>query len=214
MVRPSRLTLVLTVLLACMAAFPASVGGPTVSYKFTVVIDPGHGGKDPGATAADGATEKEITREIAELVFLRLLDYPELRVVLSRQGDEYIYPSDRVLEANRLGADVYVSIHCNAHSSSSISGVETFVDEGDGPSSSSWRLARLLQSSLLAETRAEDRGVKQAPLYIRHATMAAALIEVGFLTHRYESKLLESLSYQSRVADGIQKAVTGFLRGK
>jgi N-acetylmuramoyl-L-alanine amidase len=56
--------------------------------------------------------------------------------------------------------------------------------------------------------------VKQAPLYIRHATMAAALIEVGFLTHRYESKLLESLSYQSRVADGIQKAVTGFLRGK
>ncbi len=214
MVRPSRLTLVLTLLLLCMAAFPADVGGPTVSYQFTVVIDPGHGGRDPGATAADGTSEKEITRWIAEMVFLRLLEHPHLRVVLSRQGDEYVFPSDRVLEANRLGAHLYVSIHCNAHSQAGISGVETLVDDGDGPASASWRLAELLQRYVATQTGAEDRGVKQAPLFIRHATMPAALLEVGFLTNRYEAKLLESLSYQSRIADAICEAILQFLGEK
>ena len=214
MVRPTRLTFVLTVLFVCMAALPAGVSSPSSSYRFTVVIDPGHGGKDPGATAADGTTEKEVTRAIADTVFLKLLQHPDLRVIMSRQGDQYIYPSDRVLEANREGADLYVSIHCNAHSLSSISGEETLVDDSSGPGSPSWRLAQLLQSSLVAQTGADNRGVKQAPLYLRHATMPAALLEVGFLTNRTEAKLLESPSYQSRIADGIENAVYEFLTGR
>ena len=214
MARPTRLTFVLTVLFVCIAALPAGVSSPSSSCRFTVVIDPGHGGKDPGASAADGTWEKDVTRAIADAVFLRLLEHPDVRVILSRQGDEYIYPSDRVLEANRIGADLYVSIHCNAHSLTSISGEETFVDASISPGSPSWRLAQLLQSDSVAQTGADNRGVKQASLYLRHATMPAALLEVGFLTNRSEAKLLESAAYQSRIADGIEKAVYQFLTGR
>ena len=214
MVRPNRLTFVLTVLFVCIAALPAGVSSPSSSYRFTVVIDPGHGGKDPGAAAADGTTEKEVTLQIADAVFLKLLQHPDVRVILSRQGDEYIYPADRVAEANRLGADLYVSIHCNAHSLSSVSGEETLVDDGVGHGAPSWRLAQLLQTDLVAETGGDDRGVKQAALYLRHAEMPAALLEVGFLTNRNEARLLQSPSYQSRIADGIEKGVYAFLCGR
>lgn len=191
-----------------------SVGSPTLSVpfkQFTVVIDPGHGGNDPGALGVGGACEKEITLAIAKMIYLKSLAHPELRVVLSRRNDEYIVPSDRVLEANRIGADVYVSVHANAYASSSISGVETFVHETERYPSASYRLAALLQRHVVSETNAEDRGVKRASLFIRHATMPAALVEVGFLTNRLEAQRLQSLAYQGAIADAILDAVLEFL---
>ena len=188
------------------------MGGPTLFYRHTVVIDPGHGGEDPGAIGVGDVCEKQVTIAIAQMVYLKALEHSKLRVVLSRRNDEYVSPAERVLAANRIDADVYVSIHANAFSSASVSGIETLVYESKGRKSASYRLAEILQQHLVAQTGAKDRGVRLAPLFIRQAKMPAALVEVGFLTNRLEAKQLQSLPYQSRIADAILDAILRFLQ--
>ncbi len=183
-----------------------------MSYRYTVVIDPGHGGKDPGAIGVGDVCEKRVTIAIAQMVYLKALEHPKLRVVLSRRNDEYVPPADRVFVANRLGADIYVSIHANAFSSANVSGIETLVYESEGRESASYRLAEILQQHLVAQTGAKDRGVRRAPLFIRQAQMPATLVEVGFLTNHLEAKRLQNLSYQSRIAGAILDAILEFLQ--
>jgi len=212
--RPLRISAISLVLLA-IAILCLSLGaggdGPIPSYRYLVVIDPGHGGNDPGAIGIGGVEEKKITLSIAQMVYIKSLDDPQLRIVLSRRDDEYIYPSDRILAANSIGADLYVSIHSNAFSSASVSGVETLVDETQSADTASFRLAEMLQEHVVSATGAVDRGVKWAPLFIRQATMPAALVETGFVTNAYEAKLLQSVSYQSAIADAILAAIREFL---
>jgi len=212
--RPLRIPAISLVLLVIGTfCFSLGVGGdaPIPLYRYLVVIDPGHGGKDPGAIGVGGLEEKDITLPIAQMVYIKSLNDPQLRVVLSRRDDQYIYPADRILAANGLGADLYVSIHANAFSSASVSGVETLVHETQRTDSASYRLAQMMQEHVVAATGAVDRGVKWAPLFIRRATMPAVLVETGFVTNPHEAKLLQSISYQSKLADAILAAIREFL---
>ena len=188
-----------------------SSGGAASNCRTLVVIDPGHGGKDPGAIGIGGVQEKDVNLEIAKIVQIRLLCHPELRVILTRTEDVYIHPTNRIKEAARLDADVYLSIHANAYCSGEVSGAETFVSKGQAYSSPSYRFAELVQQHLVAETGARDRGVKRAALYIRQAKMPAVLAEVGFLTNPNEAWLLQSLAYQSKIADALVAAILDFL---
>ena len=214
MERPLRIPAITLVLLAiaisCLS-LGAGGDGPTPSYRYLVVVDPGHGGKDPGAIGIGGLEEKDITMSIAQMVYLKSLNDPQLRILLTRRDDEYIYPADRILAANRLGADLFVSIHANSFSQASVSGVETLVHETQRTDSASYRLARMLQEHVVSATDAVDRGVKWAPLFIGRATMPAALVETGFVTNPSEARLLKSVSYQSTIADAILAAIREFL---
>jgi len=210
--RRFKLTFIGIALVVALFSLTLSAGGPTWSYRYTVVIDPGHGGKDPGAIGIGGLEEKSITLDIAKMVYLKSLSYPELRVILTRRDDTYTYPTDRVLTANRLGADLYVSIHANAHSSPSASGIETLVHESKGRDTPCYHLAELLQRELVAATGAEDRGIKWAPLFIRRAQMPAALVEVGFVTNPREARLLQTISYQSIIAEAILDGILDYLK--
>ena len=214
MERPLRIPAISLVLLAiaisCLS-LGAGGDGPTPSYRYLVVVDPGHGGKDPGAIGIGGLEEKDITMSIAQMVYLKSLNDPQLRILLTRRDDEYIYPADRILAANRLGADLFVSIHANSFSQASVSGVETLVHETQRTDSASYRLARMLQEHVVSATDAVDRGVKWAPLFIGRATMPAALVETGFVTNPSEARLLKSVSYQSTIADAILAAIREFL---
>ncbi len=213
--RPLRVTAISIVLVViAVLSLSLSAGGdaPTPSYHYLVVIDPGHGGKDPGAIGIGGLKEKNITLPIAQMVYIKSLNDPQLRVVLTRRDDEYSYPTDRILAANKLGADLYVSIHANAFSSASVSGVETLVNETQSESSASYHLAEMLQQHVVSATGAVDRGVKWAPLFIGRAKMPAALVETGFVTNPYEARLLQSISYQSKIADAILAAIRKFLK--
>ena len=217
MERPLRISAISLVLLVIVVSCLSLVAGgdrPIPSYRYLVVIDPGHGGNDPGAIGVGGVEEKKITLSIAQMVYIKSLDDPQLRIVLSRRDDEYIYPVDRILAANSLGADLYVSIHANAFRLASVSGVETLVHETQNESSASFRLAEVLQKHVVSATGAVDRGVKWAPLFIRRATMPAALVETGFVTNAHEARLLQSVSYQSTIADAILAAIHEFLDGQ
>ncbi len=203
--------LIVLVLLSGLLWITFPTAAPSLPFHYTVVIDPGHGGKDPGAIGVGGLEEKTITLAIAQMVYLNALGDPDLRIILSRRDDEYSFPTDRVLEANRIGADLYVSIHANAFSDPHISGVETLVHETQPQTSRSYRLAEALQCEVVAATGAQDRGVKWAPLFIREAQMPAALVEVGFVTNPLEALRLQHPFYEEKIANGILNAIRQFL---
>ncbi|PIE52105.1 hypothetical protein CSA37_08295 [Candidatus Fermentibacteria bacterium] len=109
------------------AAFESGSTSPWLVDFDTIVIDPGHGGRDPGAMGPSGTCEKDRTLEIALMVRdLLQIRMPELRVVLTRTTDEYVSLGARTRLANRSKADLFVSIHCNAAENREANGFETY----------------------------------------------------------------------------------------
>jgi N-acetylmuramoyl-L-alanine amidase len=94
---------------------------------WTVVIDPGHGGKDPGAHGVTGDDEKDITLQLSQLVAEQLASDPQIRVVLTRTDDTYVSLEQRTAIANAQGADLFLSIHANASENPQLAGVETYT---------------------------------------------------------------------------------------
>jgi N-acetylmuramoyl-L-alanine amidase len=92
-----------------------------------VVIDPGHGGHDPGATGPGGLREKDVTLDIAHRAAPVLARELGISTLLTRDKDEYVSLEERTLRANAFGADIFVSVHCNASESASARGVQTYV---------------------------------------------------------------------------------------
>lgn len=92
----------------------------------TIVIDPGHGGRDPGALGSAGTREKDLTLDLAQRLRARLLRHPGHRILLTREGDTSVSLRDRVTFANEQGADLFVSIHMNSIPDASVAPVETY----------------------------------------------------------------------------------------
>ncbi|MGC8938578.1 MAG: N-acetylmuramoyl-L-alanine amidase, partial [Thermodesulfovibrio sp.] len=95
--------------------------------KRKIVIDPGHGGKDPGAIGPSGLKEKDVTLDIALKVKELLKNEPSFEVILTRDRDVFIPLNERTEIANRLQADLFISIHANASSNSYARGIETYI---------------------------------------------------------------------------------------
>jgi N-acetylmuramoyl-L-alanine amidase len=90
-----------------------------------IVIDPGHGGHDPGASA-NGVTESELVLDVALRLEKLLLQTPNIDVVLTRRTNEFVPLEERTAIANREGADLFLSIHANSHRQTAIRGIETY----------------------------------------------------------------------------------------
>ena len=101
-------------------------GEQRADRRLKVVLDPGHGGKDPGAQGIRGLEEKDVTLAIAELVARRLAADPNIEVAMTRTDDRYLSLEERTGFANAQAADLFVSIHANASTNSSMSGVEVY----------------------------------------------------------------------------------------
>jgi N-acetylmuramoyl-L-alanine amidase len=107
---------------------PNAVGKPVQSSRrYTVVLDPGHGGKDPGAQGVGGYEEKNITLTIAGLVAERLHGDERIRVLLTRNDDSFVSLEQRTAIANAQGADLFISIHVNASETRELAGIETYT---------------------------------------------------------------------------------------
>jgi len=101
--------------------------GKDLSYKLNrVVIDPGHGGFDPGAIGHSGLKEKDVTLDIATNLNQRLMQHGTIKSFLTRRGDYYVPLSDRTAIANQFKADLFLSIHINASTNKKASGSEIF----------------------------------------------------------------------------------------
>ena len=176
----------------------------------TLVLDPGHGGRDPGAVVGD-FLEKDINLEIVSRVKALADEHPDLAPVLTRELDVYVEKTDRVQLADRVGAALYLSIHVNACDYPEVHGVETWVDDTRASDDPSWILATAVQDAVVEATAARDRGIRSQQLYLRHTSLPAASVEVGFLTCNDErAKLLDPV-YQDQIAHGIVDGILTFL---
>lgn len=178
-----------------------------------IIVDPGHGGLDEGCSWND-VTEKQINLEIA-LFLKENLEEKGYRVRLTREDDTYIAKEERAAQANRDGADAYISIHQNTWADSAVEGMETWYD-GTDPGRDSRRLARLVHRYTIKNTGALDREVKEDPqLYVtRNTTMPSCLIETGFLSSQKERGLLETEEYKKKIAEGIADGIDLFFHPK
>lgn len=180
---------------------------PETPYK--VVIDPGHGGKDNGATGASGNFEKDFTLQVARKVEELAKQEPQIEVYLTRSEDRFISSVDRERPevANQLGADLFISIHGNTYEDPSVSGAETFYYHEN-----SLFLAEIMQKHMIQASGFRDRGVKKEDFFVlKDSNMPAALIEMGYLTNPQEENEMLTEDFQNRMAssilDGIKEAL-------
>lgn len=167
-----------------------------------VFLDAGHGGKDPGAVG-NGMKEKDINLSVA-LKIGNILKNHGVNVGYSRTTDVFVELQDRAIMANNFGADVFVSIHCNAFNNATAQGVETFSYPG---STNGAKLAKSIQDSIIAsKLYTKDRGTKTANFAVLRLTkMPAALVELAFITNTQDAEILRNR--QDDLAVAIAKGI-------
>ncbi|HOA39905.1 MAG TPA: N-acetylmuramoyl-L-alanine amidase family protein [Halanaerobiales bacterium] len=175
-----------------------------------IVLDPGHGGFDPGAVGPSGLAEKDINLQIA-LLAEDILQREGYNVILTRKDDTFISLKDRVEMANKMEALLFVSIHANSANSAYSEGTETFI--APNKVASSQLLADSLQKNLLKELNRLDRGVKKENFYvIKYTNMPAALVEVAFVSNPHEESLLASNLFKEKAARAIAHGIMEYLQ--
>ncbi len=215
-----------------------------------IVIDPGHGGDAPGAVGQGGLLEKEVTLAVSRKL-RQYLTEKGYEVLLTREGDTSLRLEERTAFANQKGADLFISVHCNASRNRAARGIETYflgVAKDRAASETallenalreertlsdlekilldltraskmkeSAQLAERIQGSICERIRCrydeagQDKGVKQAPFYVLVGTrMPAVLVEVSYISHPEEEKLLGDEAFRDQLAQSLAAGVTGY----
>lgn len=190
---------------------PSAEGLPQVPRgRFRVVIDPGHGGPDPGAVGIGGLRETDVVLDVS-LQLARLLQARGVQVLLTRTTEVDVDLPPRVTLANSSGADVFVSVHANALSMErpDVNGIETFYFAG-GRSQS---LAEAIQQQLMAiSPGTPDRGARPGRFFvIRRTVMPSALVEMGFVTGEVDAPRLADPAYRRRLAQAVAAGILNYL---
>ncbi|WP_246564278.1 N-acetylmuramoyl-L-alanine amidase [Leptothoe spongobia] len=172
--------------------------------RIVVAIDPGHGGRDPGAVGIGGLQEKQVILPISQQV-AAILREQGVEVVMTRNRDIELDLDPRVRVAERADADLFVSIHANAINLSrpDVNGLETYYYSNAGS-----RFARTVHDTVLRAMGMPDRRVRQARFYvIRRTSMPAILVEVGFVTGAEDIHNLRDPEWRSRMANAIARGI-------
>lgn len=186
--------------------------------KYDVVIDPGHGGTDPGYVSPNGVAEDNINLNIAKKLY-KLLNRRGLRAILTRANGKTLTNGENAKSlkgrsdiANASGAKVFISIHLNSFPDSQYYGAQTFYQRD---SEKGKKLAQTLQKALVNEL---DKKNFRKPLptdnlsVLRHTKIPAVIVECGFLSNPAEEKRLMDDAYQSRIALAIYNGIEEYLK--
>jgi len=196
-----------------------TLGAPREMYRNIVLLDPGHGGNAAGATRTlDGVKimEKDLNLTILYTLAQKYFNAPDsqIKVYYTRYGDEVRFTNtttenyDRAAQAERIGADLFVSLHMNAHNTSSPAGTEVYYSSANNtPNASgltSKKLGEMFLESLTRNLGTTNRGVKDNSLIVtRENTVPAVLIELGFMSNQQELALLNDPEFQEKAAKTI-----------
>lgn len=230
----------LVVLGGCLTFIVAPEDGPTFESRlaatlnpafFTVVIDPGHGGRDNGARS-NGLKEKDLNLDVA-LRVEKLLGAFSFPTVLTRRDDTFVPLSERAAIANKIDNAVFLSIHFNHSPDPASTGVETFYSSEKVPPESAWTwigffnkpepvsgdngedLAGYIQTALVTRTDATNRGIKPRPLYVvRHTRCPAVLVEGGFINNPLDARLISNTEYRDLLAKAIAEGVMAYQKNR
>ena len=163
-----------------------------------IVVDPGHGGEDPGALGFNGIEEKNINLNTA-LFLADSLRRNGASVLLTRKKDVKRSLQSVAEFVNRSGADIYIGVHYNSIIGMPMSGTETYYYNPE-----SYRLASLVHKQMLLNLKRQDRGVRRAQFYtINHSNVPAILVEPVYITDKQESFLAQSRGFQKEIANSI-----------
>ncbi|MCM1568051.1 MAG: N-acetylmuramoyl-L-alanine amidase [Roseburia sp.] len=186
-----------------------------------VVLDPGHGGFDPGKIGINGALEKDVNLQIALLV-KQYLEENDIRVVLTREEDAGLYDADasnkkvqdmkrRIELIDETAPDITVSIHQNSYPEEYVNGAQVFYYNG---SKEGQQLAALVQEQLVEKVAPENkRQIKPNDSYymLKKTGVPIVIVECGFLSNSAEAEKLCSPQYQERVAWAIHMGILQYL---
>ena len=191
--------------------------------RYTIVIDPGHGGNDPGKIGINDVPEKDVNLAFS-LELKEILEQNDCRVVMTRQKDEALYQAGdtnkkvadlraRCQMINDSGADAVISIHQNSFTAESSRGAQVFYRAS---SQEGKKLADILQTQLVSGLDPDNRRVAKANsdyFMLKNTTATMVIVECGFLSNSKEAELLTQASYQRRVAWAVALGVLQYVRG-
>ena len=181
---------------------------PPRNSRPLVVIDPGHGGQDPGTIGIGGVQEKNVILPIA-LDVAAELKKQGIEVRITRDRDYFVSLKGRTDFANKINADLFVSIHANAINLSrpDVNGLETYYYQNGR------RLAETIHWNILNSVNIRNRNVRRARFYVlRHSKMPATLVEVGFLTGAEDSVRLKQSNHRQQMAKAIARGILQYIR--
>ena len=192
----------------------------------TVIIDPGHGGNDPGAVNRHGL-ESNYNLAVSRIL-KQQLEARRFKVVMTRNSDRFLSLKERVDLANRFQNAIFVSIHFNSGGRGRAEGIETFTlspagvahygrglrqndfqfRKGNTQDSANIALATAVHSTCLIKTGRPDRGIRRARFSVLTGVQhPAILLEGGFMSHSYEARLIANPTYQRNLASAIADAI-------
>lgn len=173
------------------------------------MVDPGHGGSDPGTIGHQGTFEKDVNLAIG-MYLGELLEQAGARVVYTRDSDVYVSIFERPAIATEAKADMFVSIHANSHiKRGTARGTETLYRANDPASE---LLARAVQEELVQAITLVNRRIwgRDDLAVFNQTRMPAIMVEVGFLDHPDEEILLLAPGFQRVAAQGIYNGIRRF----
>ncbi|MBR6543111.1 MAG: N-acetylmuramoyl-L-alanine amidase, partial [Anaerotignum sp.] len=184
------------------------VKNPQDVYKKVLLLDAGHGGKDPGASG-NGLVEKDLTLTLLQKINKEL--DKDIKVYLTRNSDVYPDNNSRARIANQI-ADAMVSIHMNASESPLSNGTETLYknhSNDTGETLTSKQLATLIQNNLIEATGNNNRGIvhRQDLLILNGTTVPAVIVEVAFLSNAGDALKLSQEDFLDDAAEAIAEAI-------
>jgi len=191
----------------------------SLGQKIVVVIDPGHGGKDPGHLAIKKGQkdEKDLNLELAKKLGSYITEnLANVEVHYTRRTDTYSSLSARVDFANNLKADYFISIHCNGSDNKNIHGTETHIH--DRKAKKSMALATEIEQQFKQRAARSSRGIKtgddrgNSVQILKYTNMPSVLVECGFLTNEQEANYLNSVYGQEIIASAIFRAFRSHLQ--
>jgi N-acetylmuramoyl-L-alanine amidase CwlD len=194
---------------APVVAAPVIVPTSNDLKGMVIIVDPGHGGKDPGYVGLSGILEKNMTLKVA-LELKKMLDASGAKVIMTRSGDKFVSNKKKVAAANAKKASLYVAIHFNSFPSPRIRGCETFYF-----SKKSKAFARIMEKCAVSTAKFKNRGTRKFAYYVIHKTlMPSVLIEAGYLTNPDEERLISTPEYRKNIALGIYKGIMEYAKMK
>lgn len=190
---------------------PASVNqNSTALLGKTVVLDPGHGDHDAGASG-NGLQEKNVVLDVGLRTRTKMID-AGAKIIMTRSDDTFLSLTKRNTIANNSGADSFISIHSNAAENPAAHGTEVYYNNTfAGPESK--RLAEEIQKELVKRIGTHDRGEKTANFQvIKYTRIPSILVELGFITNKDDAAKLGSSTYRQKAADGIFYGTVNFYK--
>lgn len=187
------------------SAEASSSSGSGSLAGYNIVIDPGHGGKDPGAIGLNNVQEKDIVSSTANYV-VQHLEEAGANVITTRSGDYFVPLEERARISNSYNTDAFISLHYDSVSLIPATGVTTYYH-----SSKDLNLGKSVQSALSSAVSLPSRGTEPANYKVLVETDAPSiLLELGFITNPNDLTIAQTSEYQSDVARGITNGLINY----